>query len=123
MEDKFELLCQRQQKILKEAKKSLESEKLSLWSYKADLNTISIKLKKLKQQIEKQEDTYYQLHEEIKISNHELEFIIELINYSICTGIIELTNPWKIIQDICGGICKILGFSDCSWYNFRVIYN
>lgn len=123
MSFQIENFLQVQKKILKEIKRSLESEKLSLWSYKADLNTISIKQKKIINLIEIQEEIFYNLNQEATQASHEIEFTTELITSSISSIIIETITPWKVIQDICGGICRMLGFEDYSWKKFQVNCN
>lgn len=122
MSSPFDNIIQVQQKILKESKRSLESEKLQLWSYKADLNTTSISLKRFQSQIEIQEQKFYQLNEEARISVHELEYTTEVLSPHILSLVLQIKNPWKIIRDVCGGISQILGFTDTSWEGFQVFH-
>lgn len=122
MQDPLEILSQNQQKILKEIKRTLESEKLSLWSFKAELNSVMQKLTKIQNTIENIENTYYLMQQEAIDAKHELEFTLELINNTVLVEILESSTPWKIIQDICSGICSMLGLSENSWTKFLVNY-
>ena len=123
MSENLDYLSQIQTKILKETKRTLESEKLSIWSYKADLNTVGTKIIKVQNQIILFEESFFNNFEEARLASHELEFIVELINTNICEPILKQPNPWTIIKDICGGISKMLGFSDVSWNRFQVMEN
>ena len=122
MQEKIEKFSTYQQKIMKEIKRTLESEKLALWSCKADFGTLALKQEKIQKTIESLEETYNISQAEVKEAMHECEFAFEMLNLESLKESLQASTPWKIIQDILAGICRILGFQKGSWGYFLVCF-
>jgi hypothetical protein len=120
MQEKFENAVGYRQKVLKRGKKVLESEKLTLWSYKADLDTLGRKMKKIQSSIGNLEEMHNSTEKALKEAGHELEFTLELINLEQLTETIKNCAPWKIVQDVLCGICKVIGYGNGSFCCFLV---
>lgn len=109
-----------QKKLLKKSQNFLESSKLKIWSLKAELIHVDQQKKKLSETIQLTEERFYMLEKEIVGYKNELHYMTETIfsnqNPDLCLSL----KPWKIVQDISTGICKILGLVYCSWDDFAV---
>lgn len=118
---KAKKLQNEQQFLISECKRHIESNKLSLWGYKAELSTLLMQYKKLKHSLESQEKQYFFLQKEVSDYTREMrtnEEILSKANFDILT---ETSNPYPIILDISTAICIQIGSQSPSWRSFRVL--
>lgn len=120
MSDLIKGLLKEQQNLINDCKRGIESNKLALWSFKAELNSLQLQLKKSKSNIQENEKNHYLIVAKAKKSAKELKFIADSVHKYQVKSIIELGNSMALIQEISGGICKMLGFAETSWSWFKV---
>lgn len=107
-------------RLIRKSQKFVESSKLKIWSLKADLIHITQQKNKLSETIQLTEERFFLLDKERNEYKIELEYLTESIGANGNFGFTVNLKPWKIVQDICVGVCKVLGFVDCSWEFFMV---
>ena len=110
-----------QQFLISECKRHIESNKLSLWGYKAELASLSSQYKKLKHTLENQEKAFYYVRKEVVSLTNQMRGLEEAISKQNFEGLIETSSPYPIIQDIGTAICVIIGSMTPSWDEYRVI--
>jgi hypothetical protein len=109
-----------QEKILKDCLKFHESGKLKLWSFKADLLHMSQQKLKISEKIQDIEARCKAVDDKLLEYEYELEYLTETIAIAPNMTIMTDLKPWKIVLDICSGICKLIGINDTSWESFVV---
>lgn len=109
-----------QQFLISECKRHIESNKLSLWGYKAELASLTSQNKKTKQSLEEHEKQYFFLTREISLYKREMRNMEEQITKHNFEALIETSNPYNVIQDIGIAICILIGTMTPSWNSFRV---
>ena len=116
-------LLNEQQFLISECKRQIESSKLSLWGFKAERNTLALQYKKLKQNLENQEKSYFALQRDATNYTKEMKSLEDLLAKCSFDVLFETLNPYPIIQDISSAIFMQIGFQYPSWRSFRVIIN
>ena len=114
-------LLNEQQFLISECKRQIESNKLSLWGFKAELNTLTLQYKKVKQNLENQEKNFYALQREVAGYTREMKLLEDTLAKCSFEVLVETLNPYPIIQDISSAICIQIGSQTPSWRSFRVI--
>ena len=109
-----------QQFLVSECKRHIESNKLSLWGYKAELASLNSQYKKMKQALEEQEKQYYCINREISYYIKEMRTIEDSLAKYNFDSLVEASNPYPVIQDIGIAISIQIGAMTPSWNNFRV---
>lgn len=117
---KAKKLQNEQQFLISECKRHIESNKLSLWGYKAELSTLVMQYKKLKQSLENQEKQYFYLQKEVSDYTREMRASEEALGKSNFEILSETSNPYPIVLDISTAICIQIGTQSPSWRGFRV---
>ena len=114
-------LLNEQQFLISECKRQIESSKLSLWGFKAELNTLALQYKKGKQNLENQEKSFFNLKRDVQGYTKEMKVLEDLLAKCSFDVLFETMNPYPIIQDISSAICMQIGSQNPSWRSFRVI--
>ena len=112
-----------QQFLISECKRHIESNKLSLWGYKAELASLRSQYKRTKQSMEVQEKQYFYVTKEISIFTKEMRSIEDSLSKTSIDALLEISNPYPVMQDIGIAICIVIGSMTPSWNNFRVNSN
>jgi septation ring formation regulator EzrA len=112
-----------QQFLVSECKRHIESNKLSLWGFKAELNTLALQYKKLKQNLENQEKLFFNVQKELTGYSREMKMIEDSLGKCTFEVLLETITPYPLIQDISTAICIQIGSQSPSWRCFRVSFN
>jgi membrane-associated HD superfamily phosphohydrolase len=109
-----------QQFLISECKRHIESNKLSVWGYKAEVASLSSQYRRSKRILEEQEKQYYNIMREISSFTNEMKKTEESAS-KLCFGsLMDIHNPSPVMQDIGIAICILIGSMSPCWTSFRV---
>ncbi|CAG9325108.1 unnamed protein product [Blepharisma stoltei] len=119
MSELISKLIKEQQSLTNECKRGIEANKLSLWSYKAELGSLESQFKRCNLILEEQEKYYSAVVSESRAAAKEASLIAESFNKFQLRSILEIINPWPLLQDLSIAICLMIGYSTGTWSTFR----
>lgn len=112
-------LLQEQSALVNECKQNIESSKLKLWSYRAELGALQDQYSNHNSLIQGVETPYSALLAGSRDSLKQAKLTIETINEFQFASLLRVASPSPVVQDVAGSICLMLGFSTGSWPRFR----
>lgn len=109
-----------QQFLVSECKRHIESNKLSLWGYKAEVASLRSQYKRIKKSLEDQEMQFFYCARDISAYTREMRVNEEALSRYNYENLLEISSPYPVMQDIGIAISIVIGSISPSWNNFRV---
>jgi hypothetical protein len=118
MSEEDGILIQRRQ--LKEHRKTMESNKLSLWRLKSDLSNVTDQLATTERQLQQEEQSYADAVRLKKTRGHKLATVAMSFTKVHAEALLEISSPTTMVQDVASIVTQLFGCVSASWSQFIV---
>ena len=109
MSERISQAIKEQEELVADCKKGIESNKLKVWSFKADLAMLEEEHSSLAEEIQKNERKHYAFVKASREAFKSLKLVSEGLGKHQFSQVLAYANPSPAVQDIGAGICVYVG--------------